>query len=121
VSSKQEDILKGGVRGLCGKDSSLVSAAQKNVIKETSGRAHLGSFVESNTFASDTRPPEAWTPVALTAKDILELDLAARLMSGTLSGPRGGGGNDTGRGAGSASAISDLYHTMIVVADRGVR
>jgi hypothetical protein len=43
--------------------------------------------------------------VAMTAKDILELDLAARLMSGTLSGPRGGACMDTMSGA----------------ADRGVR
>jgi hypothetical protein len=113
------------VRGLCGKDSSHVSAAQKNVINGTSeaGRAHLGPFVESNTLASDARPPEAWTPVALTAKDILELDLAARLMC-TLSGPREGRGTDSacGRDACSVhSAVSDLYHTMSGVADRGVR
>ena len=79
--------------------------------------------MESNTLASDARPPEAWTPVALTAKDILELDLAARLMC-TLSGPREGRGTDSacGRDACSVhSAVSDLYHTMSGVADRGVR
>lgn len=120
MTSKQEDILKGGVRGLCGKDSSHVShaAAHKSAIKETSGREKY----ESKILGSDAPPPEAWVPVTLTAKDILELDLAARLMSGTLSGPRGGGAMDRGRDAGSMlSDVSDLYHTMSGVTDRGVR
>jgi len=123
----QGDILKGGVRAaLCGKESSGAGSAEESrahaTVLGTSARVqHAGSFMGNNAYASEIPPPEAWTPVPLTAKDVLELDLAARLMSGTLSEPQGKGAKNTDRDARSVhSAVSNLYDIMSGVADRGV-